>query len=62
MEKASNFKGGKVECGDHTNNLAGIMFSQLVAHDISNRMVVTMRGFIFFLFTFLFLPKIIQMN
>lgn len=44
MANASEFESGRLECGDQINNLLGIMFSQEVAHDISNRRVVTFAG------------------
>lgn len=44
IDKANNFKCGTVKCGNHTNNFAGIMFSQMIAHDTTSRKVVEMKG------------------
>lgn len=43
INDASDFK-CEIECDDETNNFAGIMFSQMVAHDTSSRKVVSWRG------------------
>lgn len=44
MDKATHFKCGKVKCGHDTNNAIGIMFSQMIAHDTTRRMVVEHKG------------------
>lgn len=44
IDKAEHFKCGRVKCGHNVNNALSIMFSQLVAHDTTRRMVVEQKG------------------
>lgn len=44
IDKTSKFKDANMKCDNHTNNFAGIMFSQLIAHDTSSRKAVAMKG------------------
>lgn len=56
FDKASKFKCDSGECGQETNNIAGLFFAQEVAHDTSDRNVKQIIGFynrFFFFFSFL---------
>lgn len=61
FDKASKFKCDSGECGQETNNIAGLFFAQEVAHDTSDRNVKQIIGFYnrFFFFQF-FTPREIQ--
>lgn len=44
VEEAEPFKCDTVKCGHDTNNAIGMMFSQMIAHDTTRRMVVEQKG------------------
>ena len=50
INEANDFK-CEIKCGDQTNNFAGIMFSQMIAHDTTSRKVVSWRGVDFWFYS-----------
>lgn len=44
VEEAEPFKCDTVKCGHDVNNAIGMMFSQMIAHDTTRRMVVEQKG------------------